>query len=168
MILLTHAVVGAAVARLFPHHPWLGFFAAIASHFVLDAVPHWQYRVRSITRDKKFIDKKVIVGKRLGIDMSIVTLDFACGLLLSLYFLGNGSPLAPKLPLILGAVGGCVPDGLQFLYFLVRREPLLTLQKFHAWVETKHHISPYSIPGILAQAILVAVVILTSLAILPV
>jgi hypothetical protein len=167
MILLTHAVVGAAVARLFPHHPWLGFFAAVASHFVLDAIPHWQYRIGSMIKSRKPLDNRIIFGKRLMFDMSIVTLDFLCGLLLSLYFFSGGSPSSARLPLILGAFGGALPDGLQFLYFLIRREPLLTLQKFHDLAGSKRHLDPYSIPGMAAQALLIFATILLSRTILP-
>ena len=169
MILLTHAVVGAAVARLFPESPWVGFFAAVASHFVLDAIPHWQYRIGSMIKNRNSVNNRIIFGKRLAVDMSAVSLDFICGALLSLYFFGNGYSLPPaQIPLLIGAFGGALPDGLQFLYFLIRREPLLSLQKFHAWVETKRHLGPSSVPGIIAQALLVFAVVLLSRLILPV
>lgn len=39
MYLTTHAAVGVLVAQQ-THNPWLAFFGALASHFMLDFVPH--------------------------------------------------------------------------------------------------------------------------------
>jgi hypothetical protein len=44
MILSTHAI-----ASLFPSHPTLAVVAGFASHFAFDAIPHWDYPLRSIT-----------------------------------------------------------------------------------------------------------------------
>jgi hypothetical protein len=35
------------VASLIPAHPWLGLSLAFASHFLFDALPHWDYPIRS-------------------------------------------------------------------------------------------------------------------------
>jgi hypothetical protein len=47
MILTTHAVVGAALASFLPSHPTLAFAVGFASHFVLDAIPHLDYPIKS-------------------------------------------------------------------------------------------------------------------------
>src|SRR5437016_159257 len=49
LILSTHAVVGAAVATLMPDHPGLAFLSGVVSHFAIDAIPHWDYPLRSIS-----------------------------------------------------------------------------------------------------------------------
>ena len=49
MILSTHAVVGAALASLMPSHPIAAFVAGVASHFVIDSTPHWDYPLKSIS-----------------------------------------------------------------------------------------------------------------------
>lgn len=41
MLTTPHAVTGAAIAVLMPS-PWIALPAAVASHFVLDHIPHWQ------------------------------------------------------------------------------------------------------------------------------
>jgi hypothetical protein len=43
MILSTHAIVGGAIASLFPSHPILIAAAGFTSHLVIDAIPHWDY-----------------------------------------------------------------------------------------------------------------------------
>jgi hypothetical protein len=47
MILTTHAVVGAALASFVPSHPATAFVLGFASHFVLDAIPHVDYPIKS-------------------------------------------------------------------------------------------------------------------------
>jgi hypothetical protein len=49
MILSTHAVVGGAIASLIPGHPVLAFVIGTASHFAIDAIPHVDYPLYSIT-----------------------------------------------------------------------------------------------------------------------
>src|ERR1700743_1355819 len=47
MILTSHAVVGAALASFVPSHPAVAFVLGFGSHFVLDAIPHVDYPIRS-------------------------------------------------------------------------------------------------------------------------
>jgi hypothetical protein len=47
LTLTTHAIVGAAIACVMPAHPYLAISSAFASHFLLDAIPHWDYPIRS-------------------------------------------------------------------------------------------------------------------------
>jgi hypothetical protein len=47
MILTTHAVVGAALASFVPSHPAAAFVLGFASHFILDAIPHVDYPIKS-------------------------------------------------------------------------------------------------------------------------
>jgi hypothetical protein len=49
MILSTHAIVGGAVASLLPSHPMPVAALGFASHFAIDAIPHWDYPLRSIS-----------------------------------------------------------------------------------------------------------------------
>jgi hypothetical protein len=50
--LSTHAIVGGAIASLISSHPLLAAVAGFTSHFVIDAIPHWDYRLRSIAVGK--------------------------------------------------------------------------------------------------------------------
>jgi hypothetical protein len=49
MILSTHAVVGGAIASFMPGHPVLAFVIGAASHFAIDAIPHVDYPLHSIS-----------------------------------------------------------------------------------------------------------------------
>jgi hypothetical protein len=49
MILSTHAIIGGAVASLMPSHPMFAFVTGVASHFAIDAIPHVDYPLYSIS-----------------------------------------------------------------------------------------------------------------------
>ena len=55
MILASHAIIGAAVGRLFPLSPFYGFLAGLLSHYAMDAIPHWEYTLPSISKRKKLV-----------------------------------------------------------------------------------------------------------------
>lgn len=146
MILTTHAVTGAALASLFPHQPVIGFLAAFASHYVLDAIPHWDYPILTASL-KPNIGGKLRLEKSLLIDFTKLGSDALLGLLLATLFF---APLPSVFPALLGAIGGLLPDFLQFVYTRFRREPLSSLQRFHRWVHSKKKITSFI--GIAIQA----------------
>jgi hypothetical protein len=47
MILTTHAVVGAVLASFVPSYSATAFALGFASHFILDAIPHVDYPIKS-------------------------------------------------------------------------------------------------------------------------
>src|ERR1035441_1590405 len=87
MTLTTHAVVGAAIAASMPNRPVLGFILAFASHFALDAIPHWDYRLSSQkTGGSNRMDDDMIMNKNFFIDLLKIGLDMSCGIILALLF----------------------------------------------------------------------------------
>ncbi|MGY4606964.1 hypothetical protein ACVW16_005376 [Bradyrhizobium sp. USDA 4474] len=46
-----------------------------------------------------------------------------------------------SLAVLLGAIGGIVPDPLQLAHKLCPRGPLRSLQRFHVWIHTKRKLS---------------------------
>ncbi|MFA5319162.1 MAG: hypothetical protein WC387_02220, partial [Candidatus Paceibacterota bacterium] len=72
-------------------------------------------------------------------DFVKIGFDFFLGLSLALiFFTGHGQTY--WLSILLGAFGGMLPDGLQFLYLKFRREPLTLFFRFHAFMHTKTEI----------------------------
>ena len=63
MILSTHAIVGGAIASLFPSHPALVAVAGFASHFAIDAIPHWDYPLRSISTGQGADNRRLKVDR---------------------------------------------------------------------------------------------------------
>ena len=131
MILATHSIIGAGLASFFPDNPGIAFSAAFASHFALDAIPHWEYKTLSRTKNEaNRLDEDIKFGKNFFIDLRKIFLDTAIGATLAVlifhYYFGASLPLV-----LIGITGGLLPDALQFVYFKIRKEPLILLQKGH-------------------------------------
>jgi hypothetical protein len=79
MILTTHAVVGAAIASFVPSHPATAFALGFASHFILDAIPHVDYPIRSRSVNPK-IGAPMAFDKALLQDVVTIGSDGLFGL----------------------------------------------------------------------------------------
>lgn len=161
MILATHAIIGAAAGRLFDNNPWLSFAAGYVSHFATDAIPHSQYNLSSRVKknDDKMNDDMVLDRRFIG-DLALVALDCIGGFILALFIFQGGLGYNPAtISLLAGAAGGVFPDFLQFVYFKIRFEPFITLQKIHNRIHAKEDL--YGIVGIASQVgiVIIAVVI---------
>ncbi|MGY3410096.1 hypothetical protein ACVWZV_006209 [Bradyrhizobium sp. GM5.1] len=151
MILSTHAIVGAAVGSLLPSHPVAAFLAGFASHFVIDAIPHSDYPLRSISikRDRSAVSVNWLLLRDLG----MLAFDAAAGLTVALWlFAAPGAAVS----VLFGAMGGILPDPLQFAHRLYPKEPLRSLQRFHARIHTKISLSW---PWAISSQVLFAVVV---------
>jgi|SRR6185312_11319873 hypothetical protein len=134
MILSTHAVVGAAIASLFPSHPVLAIAAAFASHFAIDAIPHWDYPLQSIAIGNGADNRRLKIDAALVRDLGLVGFDAFAGLALAMLLFATP---ATAWIIALGAVAGMLPDPLQFAHSIYPREPLRSLQHFHSWIHSK-------------------------------
>jgi hypothetical protein len=151
MILSTHALVGAALANMFPAHPAAAFAVGFASHFVLDAIPHADYPIRSASLDPK-IGAPLRFDRALLQDAVTIGADGFLGLLIAfLLFASTGNQWA----ILLGAFGAMLPDAIQFLHARFPREPLRTLQRFHRWAHTSTDIKDQVGLAIASQVLLV-------------
>lgn len=155
MTLATHAIVGGSIAALVPGNPLVGFILGFGSHFILDSIPHFDYKILSISEDKNNkLNTDMRFGKKFLLDLARISFDASLGffIIMSTFYLkGNGDYL---IAVTAGALGGILPDPLQFAYFKLRLEPLISLQKFHLWMHAKSKITD-PIKGI-AYQILVA------------
>jgi hypothetical protein len=153
LILTTHAIVGGALASLFPTHPITAIAAGFASHFVIDAIPHWDYPLQSISvtpgqRNHLRLERPMLQ------DAALIALDACLGLALAV---GLFSQHAPIVVIMLGAIAGMLPDPLQFVHSLHPHEPLATLQRFHWWIHSKRKLH-WPI-GVSSQIIFAALVV---------
>ena len=164
MILATHALVGGAIMKLMSRHPIIGLIFAFASHFALDAVPHWDYPLASEQKNKKDpLQNTINLNKKFIGDAAKLGLDGIFGLIFSVILF---SRLAYNeytwVWITLGAISAMLPDFLQFVYFRIRREPLRTLQRFHLWVQrySMARENNLNILGIISQVIVIVLVII--------
>ncbi|MFB6451692.1 hypothetical protein [Bradyrhizobium tunisiense] len=134
MILSTHAIVGGAIASLLPLHPEAAAIAGFASHFALDAIPHWDYPLRSIRLGKSANNRGLSFSRATLMDFATIGIDACAGLSLALWmFATEGSILT----IAIGAFAAMLPDALQFVHTLYPRGLLHVLQRFHWWIHSK-------------------------------
>lgn len=158
MVLATHAFVGAALAQLFPSHPVAAFVAGFTSHFVLDALPHKDYKLISREEDKKnSLNDRFIYNRKSFIDLIKLTIDLGLGFLLAYVVFVYKADSVVLLSTLVGAMAGVLPDALQFVYFNFRHEPLIFLQKFHSNIQ--NDTKTYHL-GILSQLATMALVLI--------
>jgi hypothetical protein len=154
MILTTHAVVGAAIASFVPSHPVTAFALGFASHFILDAIPHVDYPIRSRSVNPK-IGAPMAFDRSLLQDVVTIGSDGLFGMLVSLLLFS--SP-ANFWAVLMGAVGAMFPDPLQFAYTRFPYEPLRTLQRFHLWAHSTRKMDSVVL-GIGTQAAFIALIV---------
>lgn len=164
MTLTTHAIVGAAAASFFPQHPYAAFAAGVVSHLAIDALPHWDYRLRS---DQRLPGQKIEMDLRWGrdfiYDICAVSADALLGFVLT--FAVAWILNIPLWLALIGAGAGLYPDLLSFAYMEARKfAPRLAwayrpLQRFHAWVQWWELKGDNAALGISLQAALVIAVV---------
>jgi hypothetical protein len=155
MILSTHAIVGAAIASFLPSHPTIAFVLGFGSHFVLDAIPHWDYAISSASVNPK-IGAPVTFDRALLRDVVVIGSDGLLGILGALLLFASSDGLWS---ILLGAFGAMLPDPLHTIHAHFPHEPLRSLQRFHRWIHTDKRIKKDLILGVGSQIALVAVVV---------
>ena len=158
MVLATHLVTGAVLGQVISN-PALALFSGFISHFLLDAIPHWDYHLASLeTNPDDKLDTKMALNRDFIFDLAKISLDLIIGvtvLFLTFKFLNwqiNAS-------VILAALGAIIPDFLQFAYFKLRWPILRWLQAFHVWIHAVKRLDNRMILGPLLQAIVALSVI---------
>ena len=138
MILSTHAIVGGALASLFPSHPGLVAVAGFASHYAIDAIPHWDYPLQSISVGRGADNRRLRMSRGLFLDLMLIGCDACVGLGVAIWIFATSDTLGV---IILGACMAMLPDSLQFVQSLYPHEPLKSLQRFHHWTHAKRGLS---------------------------
>lgn len=166
MVLSVHTLVGGALGAVLPVAPATSFVIGFISHFVLDAIPHSDYPLRSLSKDREDRGGDAMVkDARLAHDIFVNGIDGILGFLVLISLTVNSGSLVP---IVFGAIGACVPDGLQFLHFMFPKVRWLkAFKSFHGFFHTpikveefmKKHI-PLSIfaQGVLACIALVSII----------
>lgn len=157
MILSTHSVIGASFAGLLATDPALAFTVGLTSHYLLDAIPHWEYELASKTNDDELDFKFGTTG--FFSDISKIFLDLILGLAISYYLFVTLAGFS-WLVVLAGIVGGVLPDFFQFFYAEHKIKLLAVTQKIHDFFHTEDR--PYKkaqVKGALLQLGLVIVVV---------
>ncbi len=159
MTLTPHIVTGAVAARIFTSHPVAAFVLGCATHFMLDAIPHWDYKIDSLSDENTGSDplnKKVRFNKILFFDVGKVLLDVALGFTLLFWFI---FPISNLSILLAGAIGGVLPDFLQFVFGIWKNTPLRLHQKFHHFIHAKKKLDDRPWIGVPIQVGIVGIIL---------
>lgn len=160
MTLTTHAIVGAALASFLTASPLAAAAVAFASHFALDAIPHWDYPIQS-TAVQPNNTSALAYDRALVRDVVLIGFDALLGTLIGLALFATS---ANFWVVLLGAACAILPDPLQFAYGRLPREPLASLQRFHVFIHTNVRLEGRPLLGLVTQVAFVVVVVAISLA----
>ncbi len=123
MIITPHMLVGAAIGSQF-NNPWSVFILGLFSHYLLDALPHWDY----------LSDLKIFKSKHL----KKICLDFALGGFFVLILIWS-SP--QKLFILIGIIAALLPDFLSLLYYNFNIKWLRVLFLIHQEIHYQKRLS---------------------------
>jgi len=146
MTLGTHITVAAAAASPFlvgplatsPIAPIGAFVCAVASHFLADMIPHWDWPLTSIQKHPEHpLDANITSRGAVANDVAIAIMDMSIGVIGVAVAVAIGGGSLPLVILLAACFGAVLPDALQLLYFAFKTKSLLKLQQFHQYVHSK-------------------------------
>lgn len=157
MTLTTHSIIAAAVTKpLMRMHPILIFAVAMATHYLSDAIPHWDYKIVSLENAEDKDHRHISSNRKLiTTDIRNFAIDGFLGAAIVLFVI---RPVTTQQWIWAGlaVIAGCLPDFLQALHVL--KLPLLRLhQKFHDMFHTNIRLGSYPLLGIPFQAAIAAI-----------
>jgi len=150
MLETPHVAVGAAIASKIPN-PLIAVPLAFASHFVLDAVPHWNPHIVTETKKYGMPTKKSVVV--IVIDS---TLALAFGSFVAYQALPN---TGHAITILAASLASVLPDLAESPYFFLKRKKI-NLPK--SWVDFHIFLQTHSdtIWGLLTQLAIIGAAIL--------
>lgn len=135
MVLATHAIVGTIIASTFTTNPYIAFAIGFGSHFILDPIPHWDYKLHSLKKDPEGkLNHDMVLGKTFIVDLLRIGTDATIGIIISFILFLYILKISTISVILAAVIGGILPDPLQFVYWKTKSKILLPLQKFHKYI----------------------------------
>lgn len=155
MTLATHIIIAAAATKpIASAHPLLIFAVAIITHYLSDAIPHWDYSLSSIDSEIRHEKRKWKLDDSTFLrDIRNIAFDGLMGTLL-VALITSPSSTNEFLWLFLAASGAVLPDFLQGVYYTRRADFLRIIHHFHGFMHSKISLGPYPLIGIPFQAVI--------------
>lgn len=155
MTLATHIIIAAAVTKpIASAHPLLIFAVAMITHYLSDAIPHWDYSLSSIDSEVRHEERAWKFGDATFLrDVRNVACDGLLGILFVALITQPSSP-SEILWLFFTAAGSILPDFLQGVYYTRRADFLRIIHRFHGFMHSKISLGPYPLIGIPFQAVI--------------
>ena len=159
MILASHIIISGILASKTQNY-FLAAVIGLISHYVLDAIPHWDYLSDEfepgIKTEKSFIKRKEFWREIIKITTDALA---GFGFLAFFVFIDKDANIAP---LIVSALFGILPDAMQFLYWITDWKFIkwnIDFQEFaHNLIHRK--INPGFQSGIMTQIATIGIVFL--------
>lgn len=154
MLETPHVAAGIAIAAKIPN-PFLAVPLSLASHFVLDKVPHWNPHTYTET---------IKDGRPSRLTFIITVLDITTGLTLGLWFANSALPDAARaLNILACSLASVLPDVSKYPFFLFKSTRKGIYKK---WVRCERHLQVQTESvfwGLLTQAIVTFAALYTPL-----
>lgn len=155
MTLATHIIIAAAATKpIASAHPIMIFAVAMVTHYLSDAIPHWDYSLSSIDSEVRHEERAWKFGDATFLrDIRNIALDGLLGTLL-VALIAQPSSFNEILWLLFTAAGSVLPDFLQGVYYTRRADFLRIIHHFHGFMHSKISLGPYPVIGIPLQAVI--------------
>lgn len=157
MTLTTHSIIAAAITKpIAAMNPLFIFVLAVASHYLSDAIPHWDYEIASLDNPEDKEDPHIRYNRHAIItDMSHFVIDTIVGSLVVILII-RPVTMQQWVWIALAIFGGCLPDFLQGFYAL-KLKFLRPHQRLHDIFHTDIRLGKYPLIGIPFQAVCVII-----------
>lgn len=165
MILSSHIIVASAATNYFVNQPVsflnsaIIFIISLISHYLLDAIPHWDYKLLSILdndskTEKVFIAKKIFIIK----DLAKNFLDGGLGLAIAFFIIGGQFYFKKIFMIGIIVLGSLLPDLLEVFYIIFKKFSPAVFHSFHSHFHTNYRFKNQPAKGIILQIIVVAAI----------
>lgn len=162
MILASHIIISGILGSQTQNY-FLAAIIGFASHYVLDAIPHWDYLPEEFQSRVK-TDKEFVKNKKFWRELSKVAIDGLAGLVLLLTFAGfyQGANIASAL---ISAFFGILPDALSLLYWITKWRPIKWNHNFQVFIHYSifKKPEPNFWPGIVTQIMTIGIFFLMAI-----
>ncbi len=110
MLETPHVIIGAAIATKIPN-PYISIPLALASHFILDKIPHW---------NPHFFTETQKLGKPSKSSTTIALVDEVSALLIGLFIASQFLPdYGHVITILLACLASVLPDQVKLPYFFL-------------------------------------------------
>lgn len=164
MILSSHIITASAVAAPLLSRPLnfanatLIFFVSFLSHFALDALPHWDYKMSSFPKEngeRLFVCKMSFFIK----DLAKNFLDCFAGIAAAIFIIGWPQNFFGFLAFGLIIFGSILPDALEALFVIKKWRALEPLHKFHFAIHGKRIFQNQPFWGVISQILIIVLIV---------
>jgi hypothetical protein len=157
MTLATHIVIAGAITKpmIGKVHPALAFAVALATHYLSDAIPHYDYHIGTAKQKTAAVLKIELnpTPRNIAHDLIKIGFDATVGFVVLLFFARPEFSFAGIFPYALVALAAILPDALQSVYWFWRKSPIKEMKIFHDYWHAKEKLK-WDWLGLSSQALI--------------